>query len=234
MHSEGAQYVSLLRANTGRDYSSYKHLAPTEPRAPLSNWPVISQRVGATSLPAALMPVGQKLRLALVCQRVIEHLIDYLEGNGGNVGAHARSFDHVDRMTHAGCKHFCFPIVVSVDLNNVLQQQQAILADIIKPAQERTDERSSGFCRQNRLGGREAKRDVDLYSLVRQLVCRFQTFASQRALDHDIGYNRRVVTPLANHPFGVFTGALSRDWAAHNLTDSRDMFFEIDVTFFGD
>ena len=103
-------------------------------------------------LPAALAPVSQKLRLALISQRMVEQLIDNLEGYRRDIRAHAGRFDYVNRMSHAGRQHFRFPFVVSIDFDNILQQQQPVFTNIIEPAKERTNERGAGFRCHDRLG----------------------------------------------------------------------------------
>src|SRR5690349_17522726 len=52
----------------------------------------------APLFPATLRPVSQELGLSLVRQGVIEHLVDHFERHRRDVGAHARGFDHVNRM----------------------------------------------------------------------------------------------------------------------------------------
>src|ERR1044072_6228302 len=111
-------------------------------------------------LSSALAPVSQKLRLALISQRMVEELFDYLERHGGNVGAHACGFDHMYGMADARCQDFRFPFVVSVDVDDVLQQQQAVFADVVEPAKKGTNERRTGLGGHDRLRGREAKRHV--------------------------------------------------------------------------
>jgi hypothetical protein len=71
-------------------------------------------------LSSALAPVREKLRLALVSQRMVEQLINYLKGHGRDVSAHSRGFDHVYGMAHASGQDLSFPIVIPVDLNDVL------------------------------------------------------------------------------------------------------------------
>src|SRR6266508_2422800 len=104
---------------------------------------------------SALAPVREELCLALVSQRMVEQLINYLKRHGRDVRAHSRRFDHVYGMAHARSQYFSFPIVVPVDLDDVLEQQQAVFSDIVEPAQERADERSAGFCRHDGLGCRK-------------------------------------------------------------------------------
>ncbi len=96
-------------------------------------------------LSSAFTPVREKLCLALVSQGMVEQLIDYLKGHCRYVSAHSRCFDHVYRMTHACRQNFSFPIVVPVDLNDVLEQQQTVFSDVVEPAKERADERSARF-----------------------------------------------------------------------------------------
>src|SRR4030095_15314640 len=94
-------------------------------------------------LPPTLCPVCQKLRLSFVSQRMIEKLIDYLERHRRDVCAHARSFDHVNRMAQTRSKHLRLPTIVLIDLDDVLQQDETVLTDIVQPAEKRADERGS-------------------------------------------------------------------------------------------
>ena len=64
---------------------------------PTTGWQpvVLSLRL----LAAALFPVGEKLGLTFIGQRVIEQLIDHLEGHRGDVSAQARRFDHMNGIS---------------------------------------------------------------------------------------------------------------------------------------
>src|SRR5215213_5673541 len=117
-------------------------------------------------LPSTLGPVSQELGLSLVRQRVIEELIEHFERHRGDVSSKPRSFDYVNRMAQARRQNFRFPIVVLIDLDDVLQQDQSVLADIVETAEKRTDKSGAGFCREDCLGRREAQRDVDANTFV--------------------------------------------------------------------
>ena len=100
-----------------------------------------------------LGPVSQKLCLSLVSKRVIEHLLDHFKRHRRDVGTHASGFDHVNWMTQARGKNFSLPGVVVIDLDNLLQQDEAILTNVVQSPQEWADKRSSSFGGENRLGG---------------------------------------------------------------------------------
>src|SRR6185295_1028600 len=83
---------------------------------------------------ATLRPVSQKLGLSLICQRVIEQLVDHLPRDRRDVGAHTRRFDHVNRMAQARREYFRLPTVVVIDLDDGLQQLESILTNVVEPA----------------------------------------------------------------------------------------------------
>src|SRR6185369_17573328 len=89
---------------------------------------------------ATLRPVSQKLRLSFVRQRVIEELIDHFERHRRNVCAHPSRLDHMNRVPQTRSENFSLPRIVLVNLNDVLQQQQSVLADVVETAQKRADE----------------------------------------------------------------------------------------------
>src|SRR6185503_3321191 len=121
-------------------------------------------------LASTLTPVGKELRLALVSKRVIKHLVNDLERHGGDVSTHACSFNGMNRVANTCCQHLCLPTVVAIDLNDVTQQQQPILANIIQPPEEGTNERGSGLRREDCLRCGKAKRNVDFDPFAVELV----------------------------------------------------------------
>src|SRR6185503_17484272 len=108
------------------------------------------------------------------------------------------------------------------------------LANVIEPPEERTYERGAGFGGHDRLRSREAKRDVDLNALLRQRARSLQAGSRQRALDNNVRRNLRIFVTFPDHAFGVFAGALGRYRPTYDLANRRDVFFEIDIAFFGD
>src|SRR6185369_11817525 len=97
---------------------------------------------------------------------MVEELIDYLKGDGCDVGTQTSRFDHVNRMTHARREHLSLPGVVAIDLDDVLQEDKPILADVVETADEGTDERRPRFGSDDRLCRREAERDVHANALI--------------------------------------------------------------------
>lgn len=65
---------------------------------------------------------------------MIEQLIDYLERHRPDIRAHTCGFDHVDRVTQACSQDLGFSLVVLIDLDDVLQQDESVFADVIQPA----------------------------------------------------------------------------------------------------
>mgnify|MGYP003694631273 CR=1 FL=1 len=70
---------------------------------------------------------------------MLEQLQRRLEGHSGNVGSHTRRFDYMNRATDAGGEHLCFPIIVLIYLDDILQQDQPIFADVIQTTEKGTD-----------------------------------------------------------------------------------------------
>src|SRR5687768_9822888 len=96
-----------------------------------------------------------------------EELFDYFKRHGCNVGTQTSRFDHVNRMAQACGEHLSLPRIVLINLDDALQQVEPVLADVVEAAEERTDERRTRFRREDRLGRREAQRDVDADVLIR-------------------------------------------------------------------
>src|SRR6185369_3027456 len=140
-------------------------------------------RIDPALFSSTLCPVSQKLRLSLVRQRMIEELIDHLERHRGDVCAHACGLDHVNRVAQTRGEHLSVPTVVLINLNDVLQQDQTVFADVVETSEERTDKRCTRLRRKDRLRCRETKRDVYFDSFVRQLTCGFEAVARQRTLN---------------------------------------------------
>ena len=107
-------------------------------------------------LPAALVPVGEKLSLTFVCQRMIEELIDYLEWHRSDVRANTRSFDDVNGMSQARGQHLGLPIVVVINFDNLTEEYEPILPNVVESPEEWTDETGACFGCKDRLRSREA------------------------------------------------------------------------------
>ena len=71
---------------------------------------------------------------------MIEQLIYYFKRHSGDVGTQTCGLDYVNRMAQARGQYFSLPRVVLIDLDNVLKQIQAVLADVVESAEKWTDE----------------------------------------------------------------------------------------------
>jgi hypothetical protein len=83
----------------------------------------------------------------------------------------------VNRVAQTRSEHLRLPTVVLINLNDVLQQDQTVFANVIETPEKRTDKRRARLRRENRLRCRETKRDVYFDSFVRQLTCGFEAIA---------------------------------------------------------
>src|SRR5215213_5802750 len=97
---------------------------------------------------------------------MIEQLIDHLERYCSNVCAETCRFDHVNRMAQACGENFGLPTVVLVNLDDVLEEVEPVLADVVQAAQEWADKRCSGFRCKDCLRSGEAQSDVYFDSFV--------------------------------------------------------------------
>src|SRR6185295_19454273 len=113
-------------------------------------------------------------------------------------------------------------------------QDEPVFADVVETSEKWTNERRARLCRENRLRCRETKCDVYFDSFIRQLACGFETIASQRALDHDIRRDLRILTSFTNHAVFVLARHFSRDRSLNDLADRGDVLFEVDTTFLRD
>src|SRR5438309_4181946 len=136
-------------------------------------------------------------------------------------------------MAETRGQHLCLPAIVLINLDDVLEQQQSVFADVIEASEKRTDKTSPGFCRQNSLRRGKTERHVNLDSFIIQDACGLQTGASQGTLDHNIGRNLRILSPFTQHTLSVLAGAFGGHRSLDDFTNRGDMLLEIYVALFG-
>src|SRR3954453_12319937 len=87
----------------------------------------------------SLLPVLQEFLEADAGERMVEQRIDHRRWAGRDVGAHARRFDDVNRVTAARDEDFRGEVVVVVDLDDLLDQLHTVGPDVVEAADERAD-----------------------------------------------------------------------------------------------
>ena len=138
----------------------------------------------------------------------------------------------MNRMAQTRGQDLGFPFIVVVNLDNLLEQSQAVVADVVQPTEEGTDKGRACLRRANRLGRGEAERHVHLDSFVVQDFSCFQAVDGEWALDDHVWRNLHVLAPLLHHLVSLIAGRFSRDRARNDLTNLGDVLFEINVSFF--
>src|SRR5690606_31223707 len=106
-------------------------------------------------------PVLQKEFQALVGQDMACHRLDDRRRGGDDIGADLGAVDDVVDAADRGGEDLGLEVVVVVDDADILDQVGAVIVDVVDPADEGRDEAGAGLCREDRLGGGKAQRDVD-------------------------------------------------------------------------
>ena len=132
---------------------------------------------------------------------MLDQLLDHLEGHGSDMCAHARGGDDMDWMADARGQHLCLPVVVTVNFYDLGQQFQSILSNVVQASEKRADVSCASLGCENGLSSREAERDVDLDSFIRQPLGSFQPITCERAFDDYVRRNPSILAPFAQHTF---------------------------------
>src|ERR1700685_2504149 len=82
-------------------------------------------------------PVGEETLEAQVCQGMMERLLEDGERNCRDIGAYFGGADQMRCATDGCYQHFGWVIVVRQDLHHILDQREAVLADVVEASDER-------------------------------------------------------------------------------------------------
>ena len=96
----------------------------------------------------------------------MDHLLQDLERQRGDVGAGERRLGHVDRIPDRGREHLGLDLVDREDLGQLADDDHPVLVDVVEPADERRDQARAGLRREQALVGREDERAVGLDAFI--------------------------------------------------------------------
>lgn len=90
-----------------------------------------------------------ELHDALVCERMVSHLLQHLERNGCDMRARKRSLRYVQRTADRRRQHLRGHVVPREYLDELAYDGHAVFVDIVEATDERTDEARAGLrCQQ--------------------------------------------------------------------------------------
>src|SRR5437667_969799 len=149
------------------------------------------------SLLENLVVILQELFQALIRERVIEEHVQNFERHRSNLRSRHRRLDHVCGRPQRSRQNLRLKTVIFVDGRESANQIHPSPADIINPADKRTDDISPGFGRKQRLARRETQRHVDAQAFFAERGGRLDTLARERALHNDILMNAGELASFA-------------------------------------
>ena len=158
---------------------------------------------------------------------MVEHLIDDGRRTRRNVGPHARRFDDVNGMAAAGDEDLGGEVVVVVDVDDLANQLHAVGRDIVKPADERADERGAGLGRKQRLRRRKHQRHVHPDAFTGHRLAGANAVARQRHLDDHVIVNGGEIVSLPYHPGKVGRGHFAAHGPLDDVADPLQILSEI-------
>src|SRR5206468_223027 len=154
----------------------------------------------APTLPALrLLPVGQEALEPDVAQRVLHELLEDRERAGGDVRAHLRRADDVERAAHARDQHLGRVRVVVEHLQDLRDEVHAVVTDVVEPPDEGGDEGGARLGGEEGLRGLEDQRHVHADAAVGEGARRLEPLGDHRALDHDVPVDAREPCALLDH-----------------------------------
>src|SRR5579859_153570 len=137
----------LRRARISQPAPSANTTAPARSSASNRSWvirdcrtllPQPAPRYPSKALSLAdLLVVLQERRQPFIGQRMVEHHVQDLERDGGDVRPRESGFHHMHWMPDRRGEYLRLVSVIAVDGQDVADQIHAVLADIVEPADER-------------------------------------------------------------------------------------------------
>ena len=108
----------------------------------------------------------------------------------------------------------------------------AVLADIVQPADKRTNKIGAGLGGHDRLRRRKDEGDVDPNPFVAECFRGFQTFLGHRTLHHDVRVKLRKVAAFFNHSCRIRTHRFRTDGTIDDRADLQELLLEY-ISFLG-
>src|SRR5918996_834566 len=167
----------------------------------------------------ALAPVFQKLTHAAISQRVHQQVAQHRRRNGGGVGASARAADEVHQSAHRCGNELALEPVIRENLARLRNDRDALLTDVLEPADERAHVSCTGLRRQQRLCSGEDECRADANPLGGETTRGDDSFLEHRHHHDDAVGDLREITPLAIHAIRIDCHDLGRDGSTHRACD---------------
>ena len=112
------------------------------------------------------LPVGEETLNTDIGKRVFRHLQQYAIRDCSNVSPGLSRRYAMQWMTNTSSQHLgCQAIILTKDLDEILNQRHAVMTGIVQPADKGADISGTGQCRQDSLVHREAQGHIHLYIL---------------------------------------------------------------------
>ena len=132
---------------------------------------------------------------------------------GHDIGAHHGGIDNVLGAAYRGDQNLGVKIIIGVDAADFLDQAHAVLANVVKPSNERRYEAGAGLGRQKRLSSGKTQGDIDHCAFIAQRPAGHQPVTGQRYFYRDIWRNGGKRAPFGKHGFKIGGGHLGADWS---------------------
>src|SRR5664280_994218 len=166
-----------------------------------------------------LCPILAELDDALVGERVVNHLLEDLERQRGDVRSGHGGLGHVQWVPDRGGQDLTLDVVEREDLGQLADDRHAVLVDVVQAAHERRDDARAGLGGEEALVGAEYERAVGLDALFGEARDGLQAVLAHRDLDHDVRGKLGEVAPLGQHSLHVVRDDFGRDRAGGDLAD---------------
>lgn len=173
------------------------------------------------------LPVGKEFLETGIREGMGNKLFKDLVRHGASVRARESRGLNVHRRADAGCQHVRVEPLYVVHLGDLSDEVRAVLVDVIEATDERADEVGAGTSSQERLVDGETEGNVDLGSVLAQLLTGAQSGRRQRHFDDNIFRPCSDVATFFNHAFEVLGYALGAHGTAYDLADLLDKFLKI-------
>src|SRR5207249_2798218 len=117
----------------------------------------------------------------------------------------------MDRVANAGHQNLGFDLIISVNLQSILNHLHSFMPGVVQASYERANVRSPCLCRKQGLVGRENEGDVRVDSFFAERLDRYQARARHRTLYNHVRAERCQVVSFLQHSLGFLARVISFD-----------------------
>lgn len=177
-------------------------------------------------------PVGVELVDAFGRERVVEEHFEDFEGDCRVVGSGFGAFEDVGGVAQARGYDFRFYAVGVVDVDYVVDELEAVFADVVEASDEGADVGRARGGGEYRLVRGEDERDVGLYSERRKLFHGAESVGAERDFDDDLRVYLRYDLRLFDELRFFERYGFGADGAVHDFGYLAHARVEVDVSLF--